>query len=61
MRVDYAVSTRPEAHARPVAVWALADRAAAVRWLAEHPLPTLPPPPADQPSLFGYAPQGLPD
>jgi hypothetical protein len=30
-------STRPECHARWVQVWALADRAAAVRWLADNP------------------------
>jgi hypothetical protein len=42
----YAKSTRPEAHARPVQVWRLADRAAALHWLAMH--PDLPEPePAD--------------
>ena len=34
----YRVCERPEAHARPVTVWALADRAAALAWLAAHPL-----------------------
>jgi hypothetical protein len=33
----YATTRRAEAHARPVTVWALADRAAAVDWLAAHP------------------------
>ncbi|MCK4340916.1 MAG: hypothetical protein KAY37_04255 [Phycisphaerae bacterium] len=33
----FAKSTRPESHARPVQVWRLADRAAAVAWLATHP------------------------
>ena len=28
---------RPEGHARPVTVWQLADRAAAQRWLVNHP------------------------
>lgn len=36
-RVTYAATARPEAHARPVAVWRLADRAAAIAWLAAHP------------------------
>ena len=30
-------TTRAEAHARPVTVWALADRAAALDWLTAHP------------------------
>jgi hypothetical protein len=38
-------SCRPKAHARPVTVWALADRAAARLWLAAH--PELPTPDAD--------------
>jgi hypothetical protein len=36
-RIDYRRSSRPEAHARPLAVWQLADRGAAVAWLAAHP------------------------
>ncbi|HUY93331.1 MAG TPA: hypothetical protein VMV10_31685 [Pirellulales bacterium] len=36
-RAGYAATARPEAHARPVAVWRLTDRAAAERWLAAHP------------------------
>lgn len=36
-QAGYALTARPEAHARPVAVWRLADRAAAERWLAAHP------------------------
>lgn len=36
-RAAYAATARPEAHARPVGVWRLADRAAAERWLAAHP------------------------
>jgi len=35
--VGYRRSARPEGHARPVTVWRLADRAAAERWLREHP------------------------
>lgn len=38
----YVRSTRPERHASVLAVWRLADRAAAVAWLADHPdLPDL--------------------
>lgn len=36
-RVGYVPTCRPDAHARPVSVWALADREAAERWLADHP------------------------
>lgn len=36
-RVGFAESRRPDAHARPVSVWRLADRAAALGWLAAHP------------------------
>jgi hypothetical protein len=35
-RVGYTPTCRPTAHGRPVAVWALADRAAAEKWLREH-------------------------
>jgi hypothetical protein len=40
----YTPSERPEAHARPVTVWALADRATALAWLAAHPAETEPEP-----------------
>jgi hypothetical protein len=33
----YTPTRRPEGHARPIAVWALSDRAAAIDWLSEHP------------------------
>jgi hypothetical protein len=36
-RVGYVPTCRPDAHARPVSLWALADRAAAVQWLRDHP------------------------
>jgi hypothetical protein len=36
-RSGYAPSARPERHASILAVWALADRDAALRWLADHP------------------------
>ena len=36
-RVGYAPTCRPGAHARPVSVWTLTDRAAAERWLRDHP------------------------
>jgi len=49
----YAKSTRPEAHARPVQVWRLIDRAAALHWLAMHPeLPEPTPEPSDPGDLF---------
>lgn len=35
--IDYRRSRRPVAHARPVRVWRLADRAAALAWLAARP------------------------
>ncbi len=34
---DYIRSRRPVAHARPLRVWHLADRLAALTWLAAHP------------------------
>ncbi len=33
----YTPTRRPEGHARPITVWALADRAAALEWLVAHP------------------------
>lgn len=36
-RAGYVPTCRPTAHARPVTVWELVDRAAAVEWLADHP------------------------
>lgn len=33
----YAKSIRPESHARPVQVWRLVDRGAALTWLTTHP------------------------
>jgi hypothetical protein len=36
-RIGFATTARPEAHARPVSIWQLADRAAALAWLAAHP------------------------
>jgi hypothetical protein len=38
IRADgYAKTCRPTAHARPLTVWLLADRVAAVQWLSDHP------------------------
>lgn len=37
--VGYAKTCRPDAHARPVTLWALVDRAKAEAWLTEHPKP----------------------
>jgi hypothetical protein len=40
IRADgFAKTCRPVGHARPVTVWALADRPAAERWLRDHPHP----------------------
>lgn len=36
-RSGYAQSTRPNAHARPVSVWRLLDRAKALQWLSKSP------------------------
>jgi hypothetical protein len=36
-QVGFVKTNRPEGHARPVAVWGLVDRDAAMRWLADHP------------------------
>jgi len=36
-RIGYRPSTRAAAHARPLAVWTLADAGAARDWLAAHP------------------------
>lgn len=47
-RVGFAESRRPDAHARPVSVWRLADRDTALAWLAAHPdRPDLTPAEAD--------------
>ncbi len=36
-RDGFAPTCRATAHARPLSVWRLADRAKALRWLADHP------------------------
>jgi hypothetical protein len=36
-RAGFTESRRPDAHARPVSVWRLVDRNAALMWLAAHP------------------------
>lgn len=36
-QAGFAKTNRAAGHARPVAVWELADRKAAVQWLANHP------------------------
>jgi hypothetical protein len=35
-RDGYTPTSRPTAHARPLSIWRLADREAALRWLADH-------------------------
>jgi len=54
-RIGYQPSARPEAHARPVSVWQLSNRQAALRWLAEHPEPDAPEPAMRQRDLFAPA------
>ena len=50
----YAKSTRPETHARVLVAWRLADRAAAMRWLRDHPAPAADSPtPIDAPAHAG--------
>lgn len=41
-RAGFTNTRRAAGHARPVTVWELADRAAAERWLIDHPERTLP-------------------
>jgi hypothetical protein len=53
-QAGFAKTCRPEGHARPVTIWALADRAAAERWLRGH--PDLPAPDDDD---QGQAVQGV--
>lgn len=36
-RAAYVTAQRPAAHARPLSLWELADRDAALAWLATHP------------------------
>jgi len=52
-RAGYRPSVRAAGHARPVTVWRLIDRAAACRWLTEHPDRPDPTPEGDAgPALF---------
>lgn len=46
IRDGYVPTARADAHARPVSVWRLIDRAAAEQWLIDHPEIPEPPPPA---------------
>jgi hypothetical protein len=48
-RIGYRNSKRPAAHARPLAVWRLADAAAAHAWLAAYPPTPADPAPAADP------------
>lgn len=38
-RLGFTQTSRPQAHARPVSIWGLADRGKAERWLLENPDP----------------------
>lgn len=51
--VGYRNSEVPGNHARPVRIWQMDDRAAAERWLRDHPLPK--PLPNTQLTMFGTA------
>lgn len=54
-------TVRPEGHARPVTVWRLANRAHALRWLADHPdLPDDDPGAGTQALLFPLNPENEP-
>lgn len=61
-RIGFGPSSRADAHARPVSVWRLADRDAALAWLAVH--PDRPDPVPDkkdaEPTLFDLAPTATP-
>lgn len=39
-RAGFVITSRPEAHARPLSLWELIDRPAAERWLVEHAEPS---------------------
>lgn len=62
-RAGFAPTNRPDAHARPVSIWSLADREAALRWLTDHPeIPASPPPPQQKdqrrlPLVDGWEPE----
>lgn len=45
-RAGFVATSRPDAHARPVSIWRLVDRDAALQWLTEH--PEIPEPPPSQ-------------
>ena len=51
----FAKTSRPEAHGRPVIVWALANRAAAEKWLVENPDKDMPHDRCRQASFFEQA------
>ncbi len=63
-RAGYTPTCRPTAHARPLSVWAVVDRDAAMQWLADH--PNLPDPgddgqePGTQATLFPLNPANEP-
>lgn len=48
IRDGYMPTARAAAHARPVSVWRLKDRAAAEQWLVDHPEIPEPPPARDK-------------
>jgi hypothetical protein len=60
-RAGYAETRRAVAHARPVSVWELADRAAALHWLAGHPEPGDLRDPGEQPDALPAKPVRSPD
>lgn len=62
-RVGFTETARAVAHARPVGVWELANRAAAIAWLATHPEPCEPEPSEGDagPTLFDLNESKTPD
>lgn len=51
--VGWREATRESSHARPMRIWRLVSRDAALKWLTEHPLPASDGSPPVQRSLFG--------
>lgn len=60
-RAGYTETARAVAHARPVAVWELRDRAAALAWLAANPEPPAPREATEALSLFDLDLNATPD
>ena len=55
-RAGYRASIRAEAHVRPVSIWQLSDREAAIAWMHEHPDSPVPASSPDATTLFDLIP-----